>query len=234
MRTVGRSLVIILIICAAICSFSCGEKTEQDKSTGAREQPGYTAADTLNWNLFVAYLQEHFDDFHDVTMRYHHQDHTINGIVELKMTWENGSLVSAEVLSNETGNDDLPQSLIEKMQGWRIEGLQGSAEITLPVNVKLVGLDDPRFQETAILTGEVTGEGGGRLHGAMILIKPEVAGQVYRAETNREGIFVRTLIPPGTWDLECSLEGYETESRQGVVLSAGQHRRERFVLEKKD
>jgi hypothetical protein len=67
----------------------------------------------------------------------------------------------------------------------------------------------------------------------MILVVPEVAGQAYRAETNREGIFVRTLIPPGTWNLECLLDGYETESKLGVVLSTGQHTRERFTLKRK-
>jgi hypothetical protein len=56
---------------------------------------------------------------------------------------------------------------------------------------------------------------------------------VHRAETNREGIFVRTLIPPGTYDLECSLLGYRTASKARVDLSAGEHEREKFVLEKK-
>jgi len=225
------SLFWVLLIMMWI--LSCGEKTEDGQAEGAPEKPAYTAADTLNWNTFVAYLRAHFDDFHDVTMRYHHRDHTINGIVQLRMTWEDGSLVSADVISNETGSDDLPESLIEKMKKWKIEDLDGPADITLPVNVKLVGLDDPRFAETAILTGEVSDTEGGPLPGAMILIKPEVAGQVYRAETNREGIFIRTLVPPGTWNLECSLQGYETSSKQVVILSAGQHLRERFVLQQR-
>ena len=232
MRTKVGWLAVIAMMWIVVLSLSCGEKTEDEKSQESSEQPTYTAADTLNWNRFVAYLQDHFDDFHDVTMRYHHQDHTINGVVELRMTWQNDSLVSAEVLSNETGSEDLPESLIEKMRKWRIEGLEGPAEITIPINVKLVGLDDPRFPETAILTGQVTDEEGEPLQGAMIVIKPEVAGQVYRAETNREGIFVRTLIPPGTWDLDCTLLGYKDVSKQGVVLSAGEHIRERFILKK--
>jgi hypothetical protein len=67
----------------------------------------------------------------------------------------------------------------------------------------------------------------------MVVIKPQVAGMVYRAETNREGVFVRTLIPPGTWDLEYSLQGYESTLKEGVTLSAGQHMRESVVLKRK-
>ncbi len=233
MRTKVGRLAWSMTLWIVVCCLSCGGKTDDRHAEDTSEAPAYTAADTLNWNTYVAYLQEHFDDFHDVTMRYHHQDHTINGVVEIRMTWEGGRLTSADVVSNETGNDDLPKSLIEKMQMWEIAGLEGPAEITLPVNVQIVGLDDPDFPNTAILTGEVRDKDGAPLHGAMIVIKPEVAGQVYRAQTNREGIFVRTLIPPGTWDLECSLQGYETVSKQGVAMSAGQHVREQIVLKKK-
>jgi hypothetical protein len=228
-RLAGLFMLWVLVSCVA-----CGEKPEH--RAGAKteaEAPVYTAADTLNWDTFVTYLQEHFDDFHDVTMRYHHEDATINGIVELHITWENRRLVSADVVSNETGSDDLAASLIEKMRNWEIEGLTGPAEITLPVNVKLVGSDDPDFPNTAILTGVVTDRRGNPLHGAMVMLKPQVGGVVLRAETNREGIFVRTLIPPGTWDLECSHPEHVTVLKQGVHLAAGQHARERFALRKR-
>jgi hypothetical protein len=233
MRTKAGRLAWFITLWIVICCLGCGEKTDDRQTGDTPGAPAFTAADTLNWNAFVAYLQDHFDDFHDVTMRYHHRDHTINGVVEIRMTWEDRVLKSADVLTNGTGSDDLPRSLIEKMQKWEIAGLDGPAEITLPVNVKIVGLDDPDFPNTAIVTGEVRDTEGNPLHGAMILIKPEVAGQVCRAETNSEGIFVRTLVPPGTWDLECSLQGYETALKQGVSLVAGQHMRDRVVLKKK-
>jgi len=222
----------VLALAILLCCFSCGKEPGGQEAAEEADAPAFTAADSLYWDLLIAYLRDHFDDFHDVTMRYHHEDHTINGTVEIRMTWEDRVLKSAEVLTNGTGSDDLPRSLIEKMQKWEVKGLDGPAEITLPVKVKLVGLDDPDFPNTAIVTGEVRDTEGNPLHGAMILIKPEVAGQVYRAQTNREGIFVRTLVPPGTWDLECSLQNYETALKQGVSLVAGQHRRERVVLKK--
>jgi hypothetical protein len=233
MRTKTIRMVGVLMLWVVILSLACGEKADDRQAEEQSETPAYTAADSLNWGVFVAYLQDHFDDFHDVTMRYHHRDPTINGIVTLRMTWENGRLVSADVVSNETGSDDLPEALIEKMKGWEIKDLTGPAEITLPVNVKLVGSDDPNFPNTAILTGEVKDTEGNPLKGVMVIIKPQVAGQVYRAETNSEGIFVRTLIPPGTWDLDYMLEGYDTAVKPGVTLSAGQHMREQVVLDKK-
>ena len=232
MKSKYALLIGLVGLAILLCCLSCGKESGEQEAAEKAGAPGYTAADSLYWDLLIAYLQEHFDDFHDVTMRYHHQDHTINGVVEIRMTWEDRVLKSAEVLTNGTGSDDLPRSLIEKMQNWEIAGLDGPTEITLPVSVKLVGLDDPDFPNTAILTGEVRDTEGNPLHEAMILIKPEVAGQVYRAQTNREGVFVRTLIPPGTWTLECSLQGYETALKQGVVLSAGQHMQERVLLKK--
>ena len=228
-RWTGLIVLWLLITCLA-----CGERTEQ--RSDAKDEaptPAYTAADTLNWNMFVAYLQDHFDDFHDVTMRYHHRNASINGIVTLRMIWENGRLASAEVVSNETGSDSLPASLIEKMQTWEIEGLTGPAEIVVPVNVKLVGSDDPDFPKTAILTGLVIDRRGNPLQSALVTLKPEAGGAVLKAETNREGIFVRTLIPPGTWDLECSHPGYVALLKKGISLTAGKHTRERLALRKR-
>lgn len=221
-----------------LCCLSCGRETKvdgalSDGAGGEAEAPAIPAADSLEMDILIAYIQGHFDDIHDVTMRYHHKDHTINGRVVIEMTWEGGALEFAEVVANETGDEDLPGSMIEKIRGWNIEGLDGPVQVAVPFKVQLAGLDDPEFPNTALLTGEVVNADGRPLKEAMILIRPEVAGQVYRAETNREGIFVRTLIPPGTWNVECSLSGYGTVTKPGVKLSAGGHEREKFVLEKK-
>jgi hypothetical protein len=232
MRSKQVWLVALVMFGVALCCVSCGEKAEDaevaDKGRAATAAP----ADTNYVNLFVAHIQSHFDDFHDVTMRFHHEDPTLNGMVEISVTWQNGVLKAAEVMGNETGSDDLGNALIEKMQAWKIEGLDGPFETVVPINVKLVGLDDPEFPNTAILTGEVFDVEGNPVEGVMVLIKPEVAGMVHRAQTNREGIFVRTLIPPGTWIVEYSCQGYETVTNEGIKLEAGEHVRESVVLGK--
>jgi hypothetical protein len=226
-RFAGLLAAGLVVFCLA-----CGDKTEDRASGESTGKPSYTAADTLNWNVFVAYLQDHFDDLHDVTMRFHHRDETLNGILVLRMEWEEGRLRSAEVVSNETGSDELAEALIEKIRGWNIPDLQGPSEISLPVNVKLVGLDDPAFPDRAILTGEVTDTEGKPVSEAMVELKPPGGGVGLRAETNREGIFVRTLIPPGVWDLECSHSGFEPASGKQVALAAGRHGRVKLILEK--
>ena len=52
-----------------------------------------------------------------------------------------------------------------------------------------------------------------------------------RIRANREGIYVRTLIPAGTWDLTCTVEGYRPANILGVKLEPGEHRIEHFTLE---
>jgi hypothetical protein len=229
-RVVLASIVLLGVL---VLSLSCSREPAGEGGADDAETQAIAPLDSLGQKALLTYLREHFDDIHDVTMRYHHKDHTINGRVAIEMIWEGGRIKSAEPIANETGDEDLPGSMIEKMMSWKIEEIQGPAQIVLPFSVKIVGLDDPEFPNTAILTGEVTDAEGKPLKGALIVIKPEVAGVVHRAETNREGIFVRTLIPPGTYDLECSLLGYSTASKAGVELSAGEHGREKFVLDKK-
>lgn len=233
MRSRWTWLAVLVMSVVMICCISCGKKAEDRDAADEGEAATVAEVDTVYMDLLAAHIQGHFDDFHDVTMRFHHQDPTLNGMVEIKVMWENRVLKAAEVVGNETGSDDLAAALIEKMQAWEIEGLDGPFELVLPIKVKLVGLDGSGFSNTAILTGEIRDAEGSPVEGVMVLIKPEVAGAVMRAQTNREGIFVRTLIPPGTWDVEYSLQGYETARKEGIKLAAGKHVRESVVLEKR-
>lgn len=237
MRLQTVVIVSVVMLSVALFGLSCGKEPE-DKTTGGRDDTGAgteasAPLDSLGQAVLLDYVRGHFDDIHDVTMRFHHKDHNINGRVAIEMIWEGGVVRSAEAVINETGDEDLPRALIEKIRGWKIEGLAGPSKVILPFNVQIVGLDDPEFPNTGILTGEVTDAEGRPLAGALIMIKPQVAGLVHRAETNREGIFVRTLIPPGVWDVDCSLAGYITASKVGIEISAGEHCREKFVLNRR-
>jgi hypothetical protein len=233
MRVRQTWLSVLVIVAIMYSCISCGKQADDRDVTEEGEAKALTEADTLYTGLLAAHIQEHFDDYHDVTMRFHHQDPKLNGMIEIKVMWEDRVLTAAEVVGNETGSDDLAEALIEKMRTWEIEGLEGPFELVVPIRVKLVGLDDPEFPNTAILTGEIRDDEGRPIQGVMVLIKPEVAGMVLRARTNREGIFVRTLIPPGIWGIEYSFQGYETAIKKGIKLSAGEHVRESIVLKKK-
>jgi hypothetical protein len=209
---------------------SCGPRSDDSgELSGA-------IADSVAGALLTAYLRANFADLHDVSMRFHHMDHTIGGIIEFAMSWENGMLTTVAVANNETDNADLAAALIEKFRTWRIEGLDGPFRINLPINIRLVGSDDPLFEERAILTGTVTAVSGEPLHGAevqFIALRPDEE-PVPAARTNREGVFVRTLIPPGEWSLQCTHDGWAPAIIAGVALTAGQHHRERIVLDRAD
>jgi hypothetical protein len=49
---------------------------------------------------------------------------------------------------------------------------------------------------------------------------------------NREGIFVRTLIPPGTWSVTVSCTGYRNVKLENIEFNPGEHRREKIVLQR--
>ncbi|MGD9401226.1 MAG: carboxypeptidase-like regulatory domain-containing protein [bacterium] len=235
MRSKRVGIIFMILIGLALYGLSCGNEPGSDsgRSRAEAETGDVAPLDSLGQKVLLDYVRGHFDDIHDVTMRYHHRDHTINGLVAIEMVWEGGTVRSAKVLTNETGDEDLPLAMIEKIQGWKVEGLDGPSKVVLPFNVRLVGMDDPEFLNTGIMTGEVMDADGNPLSGALIMIRPQVAGLVHRAETNREGIFVRTLIPPGVWDVECSLSGYGAASKVGLKIMGGEHCREKFVLNKK-
>ena len=233
MRNSHPAFLAVVMLLAVMLCLSCGGEKQPERAGTDSGEAAPAQPDSASLEMLFAHIMGHFDDIHDVTMRYHHKDHNINGRVAIHTEWEGGVLAASEVVTNETGDDGLPESIIEKLRAWKIEGLEGPLQVTVPFNVQIVGLDDPEFPNTAILTGEVAGEDGTPLSEALILIKPEVAGHVFRTRTNREGIFVSTLIPPGTWDVECSLLGYGTEASTGLDLGAGDHERLEFVLKKK-
>jgi len=226
----GRCHWVLLVVLVLLPQVSCGPRSDD-----SGELRG-TAADSVAGALLTAHLRANFDDLHDVSMRFHHMDHTIGGTIAFAMSWENGVLTLVEVAHNETDNADLAAALIEKFRSWRIEGLAGPFRTNLPINIRLVGSDDPAFPATAIVTGTVTDAGGQPLHGAEVRFIARRPGQepVLAARTNREGVFVRTLIPPGEWSLQCTHDGWAPVIIEGIALAPGQHHRESIVLNRPD
>ncbi len=60
-----------------------------------------------------------------------------------------------------------------------------------------------------------------------------VAGTSWGAMTVEDGTFTINNLPPGTYQLDVKMMGFELESVQGVVVSAGQTARKDFELKKK-
>ncbi len=205
-------------------------------AAGAQEPAStVSGSDSLYTTMLFAHLRSNFDDIHDVSMRFHHLDHRLNGMIQLHTRWEDGRMTSADIVRNETKSDSFALALIESIGQWNIEGLAGPFEIDLPLRIRIVGSDDSTFAEKGILTGEICDDAGKPVSRARVSFRSaENAADTLRyARSNREGIFVKTLIPPGRWDVEASAPGYEAILLQSIEFQDGFHLRRKIVLHAK-
>lgn len=176
-------------------------------------------------DAFLSHLRTNWDDIHDVVMRFHHHDPGLNGLVIINMEWINGRLNSASVDSNSTGNNDIGPDFIVALKKWNIPGLPERWESAIPLRVMIVGSENPSFGEKGIFTGRVTDLQGMPVEGSMIILRPEdIAGAKQDTiTTNREGIFIWTLIEPGSWEIDCIKQGYRLEKTLKVTIEPGMH-----------
>jgi len=131
-------IAIVIIINFSLLSISIGQNSQSNNTTS---DSLYSA----NTTTLVNHLRNNFDDIHDVSMRFHHMDHTLNGLIVLGMHWENGRLASYSVERNDTGNEDFPNKLANNIKNWYIEDLTGPFDINLPLNIQIVGNTDSTF-----------------------------------------------------------------------------------------
>lgn len=190
--------------------------------------------DSLNTVLLFNHLRNNFDDIHDVSMRFHHLDHNLNGVILINMQWENGKMIFSSIEKNETGNKDFADEIVKKIEMWNIENLTGPFETSLPLRIQIVGSTDSTFSEKGILTGEVYDGENNPIHKARIIFKSSnnSSETVPDCLTNREGVFVRTLIPAGNWDIEITADGYENEAIRNISFIQGLHQREKIILKR--
>lgn len=188
--------------------------------------------DSLNTVLLFNHLRNNFDDIHDVSMRFHHLDHNLNGVILINMQWENGKMIFSSIEKNETGNKDFADEIVKKIEMWNIENLTGPFETSLPLRIQIVGSTDSTFSEKGILTGEVYDGENNPIHKARIIFKSSdnSSETVPDCLTNREGIFVRTLIPVGNWDFEITADGFEKYSVKNINFKNGEHVRQKIML----
>jgi len=220
-------LTVVLAGMLAISLTSCGNSENQE--TGRSE----CLADSAYAAALIGHLRANFDDIHDVSMRFHHQDHNLNGLIRIDMHWEEGRMTASSVSLNETGSEDFAGALVAAIEKWQIDGLTGPFDFSLPLKITVVGSDDSTFHEKGILTGEVTGSNGGPIGDAQVLLRsPDDPGiSLSPCYSNREGIFVKTLIPVGSWEVECTTPGSEEVLVKRVGFKEGEHIRTKFVTE---
>src|SRR5215831_20249320 len=77
---------------------------------------------------------------------------------------------------------------------------------------------------TGTLTGTVKDAQGGVIPGATVVITSEARGtQLPPAVTNTQGDFVIANVPPDSYVIQVTMDGFKTFKRGGVSVSAGDH-----------
>lgn len=175
--------------------------------------------------IFMDNLRKNWDDIHDVIMRYHYEDPWLKGKVVINMNWQQGTLENGDILENTTGNELFANDLVTVLESWEINELAGPWSSALPIQTTIKGSEDPDFTEYGILTGKILGKDGKPLPGAgLVLVSTDNRSRRSRAlHANREGVFIETLIPPGTYRLSCNVKGYKPVTIENILIEKGKH-----------
>src|SRR5262245_26246133 len=86
-------------------------------------------------------------------------------------------------------------------------------------------------QEAAAVSGSVKDSTGAVLPGATLKLTSKSQGIVRQQFTNEAGVYQFTFLPPGTYDIEISMQGFKTLTRTDLTLTVAQNARLDFTLE---
>ena len=220
-----RSILIFASVITFIFSSPNNSKSQDLNEINSNSDSTYTA-------LLFAHLRNNFDDIHDVSMRFHHYDHRLNGVIQINMHWENGRIISSNISRNDTKNGNFADAISAKLEEWYIEDLTGPFNISLPFNIKIVGSDDSTFSDKGILTGEIFSNDGKPIRNAKLSFHSVVnsSDTLRNCYSNREGIFVKTLIPIGNWNIEITATGFKRLLLENISFIKGDHIRKKIIL----
>lgn len=85
-------------------------------------------------------------------------------------------------------------------------------------------------QTTASIAGQVTDVTGAAVSGAQVVVLSEDTGLARTVESQTDGSFLATLLPPGAYRIEASASGFKKIVRTGIQLSVQQNARVDFQL----
>ena len=83
---------------------------------------------------------------------------------------------------------------------------------------------------TATLNGTVTDATGAVIPGAQVLLQNNATGLIRKIATNSVGTYTFDFVPIGTYSVEVSSPGFESQKHNGVVLGAAEQERIDFAL----
>jgi hypothetical protein len=104
--------------------------------------------------------------------------------------------------------------------------------LALAVVIVLAGVSLARGQAfTASITGTVVDSNGGVVPGTTVTITNLGTGQEWTAVTDTEGRYTLPLLPPGSYRVATTLEGFKSATREPVPIQVNQQQRVDFTLE---
>lgn len=85
---------------------------------------------------------------------------------------------------------------------------------------------------TGIIRGTITDPSGAAINGATVTLRNQATNFTRTVQTSDRGIFVGTLLPLGTYDVNVRAIGYAPVGRTNVAVRLGQVADESFALER--
>ena len=88
--------------------------------------------------------------------------------------------------------------------------------------LRIASLPSMAQTTTAAFQGTVTDSTGGVIAGAQVTASNLETGMKRTATTNAEGRYLLNQLPPGSYQITASMDGFETLVRNGITLTIGQ------------
>ena len=116
----------------------------------------------------------------------------------------------------------------------RVSALLDRLFIVFCLTASFVGLDAGRAyaqQATAQITGTVKDPSGAVVSGALVTLRNVGTNVARNIKTSKEGDYLFTLLPIGTYELNVSQQGFEKYQQTGITLQINQYARQDIVLQ---
>ncbi len=89
----------------------------------------------------------------------------------------------------------------------------------------------PAVAQTSAIEGEVIGEDGNPVKGALILIERQDIRGTYKVKTNKKGRYFHAGLPLGTYMVKCLINDKVVDQVNGVRTTLGENTRVNFDLQ---
>jgi hypothetical protein len=131
-------------------------------------------------------------------------------------------------VSLRTGKPDVPNRRRSTTNGW----LMHTCAVSCALFIVLMGLSANGFgqQGQASISGNVEDNSGALLAGARITLINKDTAVVTKTTSTDAGRYTFLYVPVGTYNLQAEKEGFRTEVKTGLILTAEQQAAANFTL----